>query len=116
MGAKIMGPRPKPITNMVTDRRATVRVHPNSSTTPSMAGVMTDEQRATERHVMAITMVHHHLYAFDQFFGLPGSLVVNVTRLYLTLPPVCVVVSFGIVPVEVSSVNSAMFALLVRVR
>lgn len=56
----------------------------NSFATPATSAVMTDDASATTKHVSATTRVQYHLYARDQFLGLPGSggLVVKLTRVW----------------------------------
>jgi len=74
-------PIPNPTTNTDMLTNATSSETLNSFSTPAISAVITDDANATTKHVTATTIVHHHLYAFDQFLGFSGSLGVNVTSL-----------------------------------
>ena len=86
-------PTPKPTTKTEMGTRATSWLTPNDSETPPISEVMTLEQNATTKHVMATTMVMYHLKGLDQFLGFPGSPSAKETSLKS-----CRVSPFGALP------------------
>ena len=114
-GAKTMGPTPKPITKSVTESSAASSLTLKLRLTPAMSAVMTELLNATTKQVMATVMVHHHLYAFDQFLGFAGSPGVKVTSSYRSVRPV-LFDNTVCRPVGVSAVYSFIRASRVRVR
>src|ERR1700710_2552026 len=89
-------------------RRTTSSDCPNSFSTSIISAVMIDDAMATTKQVNATTIVHHHLYAFDQFFGVSGSLGTKVTSLYSGFP--FSLLGIGITPDSFSVVYSSRFA------
>lgn len=79
MGANTKGPTPNPITNNVIGSKATSSLTLNASATSPISAVTIALLKATQKHVRATTIVHHHLYALLQFLGLSTSPSVNVT-------------------------------------
>ena len=66
-------PTPNPMTKSVTVSSDTSILTWNVLAGPSRLAVMTALLKATEKQVSATIIVHHHLYFFDQFFGLSDS-------------------------------------------
>lgn len=109
-------PIPKPTTNNVMVNKLTSSDTPNVSETPSISAVMTLDANATTKHTEAIISVHHHLYAFDQFFGFSGSSIVKVTSLYFSMCPSFEICFLRIAPLAVSLRYSSRFASRLSVR
>ena len=105
-----MGPTPKPTTKTEMVTRAASSLMWNSSDTPAMSAVMTEEANATTKQVKATIMVQYHLNALDQFFGFAGSSTVNVTSLYFWRCPSGAACVWRIVPVDVSLRSSSRLA------
>ena len=78
---------------------------------------MTAELKATTKQVSATHIVHHHLYALDQFLGFSGSSTFHVTSSYRSILPVARDrTSLKICPSMVSPVYSSKLASLLSVR
>ncbi|KXT11521.1 hypothetical protein AC579_6589 [Pseudocercospora musae] len=82
---------------------------------PVKSAVITALLNATAKQVIATTIVHHHLYALDQFFGFAGSPFTKVTSSQRSEFPVLVDL-VGSNPFAVSSVYSPVCASAVSVQ
>lgn len=92
-------------------RRDTSSETPKVADTPSRSAVMTLLENATTKHVQETTIVHHHLYSFDQFLGFSGSSILNVTNFQSSICPVTFdLIGLMMFPVLVSVVNSSKLA------
>ena len=76
-------PIPNPMTNTVTDNKATSSDVLNVSTTPGIPGVMTADANATAKHIQLKVIVMTHFRTSEKFFGFSGSAGAKLTTLYV---------------------------------